>query len=106
MINHLYGGFAQYASRFLRYFPAGDQVRVAEAVRGWFPADELLVQQRPVFGFNANLHPRIADADLDLDIELDDRPGPTIRIEDLRLRHDPATDRLRLTRPPPAARSR
>jgi hypothetical protein len=97
VINHLYGGFAQYASRFLRYFPAGDQVRVAEAVRGWFPADELLVQQRPVFGFNANLHPRIADADLDLDIELDDRPGPTIRIEDLRLRHDPAAGRLLLT---------
>jgi hypothetical protein len=96
VINHLYGGFAQYASRFLRYFPAGDQVRIAEAVRGWFPADELLVQQRPVFGFNANLHPRIADADLDLDIELDDRPGPTIRIEDLRLRHDPGTDRLML----------
>ena len=96
VINHLYGGFAQYASRFLRYFPAGDQVRIAEAVRGWFPAEELLVQQRPVFGFNANLHPRIADADLDLDIELDDRPGPTIRIEDLRLRHDQATDRLRL----------
>ncbi|HET7016102.1 MAG TPA: lantibiotic dehydratase [Streptosporangiaceae bacterium] len=96
VVNHLYGGFAQYASRFLRYFPAGDQVRIAEAVRGWFPAAELLVQQRPVFGFNANLHPRIADADLDLDIELDDRPGPTIRIEDLRLRHDPATNRLML----------
>jgi hypothetical protein len=97
VINHLYGGFAQYASRFLRYFPAGDQVRIAEAVRGWFPPDELLVQQRPVFGFNANLHPRIADADLDLDIELDDRPGPTIRIEDLRLRHDLAANRLMLT---------
>lgn len=97
VVNHLYGGFAQYASRFLRYFPAGDQVGIAESVRSWFPAAELLVQQRPVFGFNANLHPRIADADLDLDIELDDRPGPTIRIEDLRLRHDPATNRLLLT---------
>lgn len=97
VVNHLYGGFAQYASRFLRYFPASDQVRIAESVRSWFPATELLVQQRPVFGFNANLHPRIADADLDLDIETDDRPGPTIRIEDLRLRHDPAANRLLLT---------
>ncbi|AUG81083.1 Putative Lantibiotic dehydratase domain-containing protein [Kitasatospora sp. MMS16-BH015] len=89
-LNHLYGGWGRFTSRFLDTLPpeAGPAIR-AELDRHLPGA----VQLRPVGGFNANLHPRLTTE------ELGTHPGQvTLGEHELELVHDLPTDQLRLRR--------
>ncbi|MER7755335.1 lantibiotic dehydratase [Kitasatospora sp. NPDC097643] len=96
-VNHVYGGWGRFTSRFLDALdgfaaavsrPAADAV--ARQIRDGLGAAARAVQIRPVGGFNANLHPRL----------LADEIGPdhrwtSLAEPDLDLVHDQATDQLR-----------
>ncbi|MGW4116809.1 hypothetical protein ACWEFJ_38550, partial [Actinosynnema sp. NPDC004786] len=88
VVNHVYAGFGRFTSRFLRRFPgAADAVaaRLRRTLGGRF------AQFRPVHGFNANLHPLLASREIGDDPRWADLP-----VDELRVRHDPRTDEVRV----------
>lgn len=89
-VNHVYGGWGRFTSRFLDALPARAAAEVGERVRRGLGANERAAQVRPVGGFNANLHPLLLAEEIGLD-----RGRTALSEADLDLVHDPATDRLR-----------
>ncbi|MFF5209774.1 lantibiotic dehydratase [Streptosporangium sp. NPDC000396] len=88
-VNHVYGGWGRFTSRFLPYLEpaAAEQVRaqIARAASG------RVAQIRPVGGFNANLHPLLAGEEI-----ADETPWGTLLPEDLELVHDTGSDQVRV----------
>lgn len=90
-VNHVYGGWGRFTSRYLEYLDPGAKALVSARIGDALPATERVAQIRPVSGFNANLHPRLV-AD-----EVSETPAwATLRPEQLQLVHDAADDQLRL----------
>ncbi|MER6469681.1 lantibiotic dehydratase [Streptomyces collinus] len=89
-VNHVYGGWGRFTSRFLDALPASAAAAVGERVRRGLGAGERAAQVRPVGGFNANLHPLLLAEEIG-----PDRGRTALAEADLDLVHDPATDRLR-----------
>ncbi|MFF7753610.1 lantibiotic dehydratase [Streptomyces sp. NPDC007971] len=90
-VNHVYGGWGRFTSRFLDSLPASARAAVVEHVRRGLGAGARAAQVRPVGGFNANLHPLLLAEEIG-----PDRGRTALAESDLDLVHDPATDRLRL----------
>jgi hypothetical protein len=90
VLNHFYNGLSAYATRFLTWTGEPVVEAVRQRVRAVFPPDDAVVEMRPVRGFNANLHPLLADAEIDFD---GCTPGgwPLDRIA---ARHDEETDEV------------
>ncbi|MER7492771.1 lantibiotic dehydratase [Streptomyces pharetrae] len=88
-VNHVYGGWGRFTSRFLDALPTGAAAEVGEYVRRGL-GDARAAQIRPVGGFNANLHPLLLAEDIG-----PDRVRTALAEADLDLVHDRAEDRLR-----------
>ncbi|MGW3151133.1 lantibiotic dehydratase [Streptomyces sp. NPDC001177] len=89
-LNHVYGGWGRFTSRFLDALPASAAAAVRERVRRGLGTRERAAQVRPVGGFNANLHPLLLPEEIG-----PDRGRVALTEADLDLVHDRATDRLR-----------
>ncbi|GGM20648.1 hypothetical protein GCM10011608_01560 [Micromonospora sonchi] len=89
-LNHVYGGWGRFTSRFLDLFGDGElAAAVTRQVRRMLPGRT--AQFRPVHGFNANLHPLLLEEEISDDPRLGGLdPGG------LDLVHDPVSDQLRL----------
>ncbi|MFE4480758.1 MULTISPECIES: lantibiotic dehydratase [Streptomycetaceae] len=90
-VNHVYGGWGRFTSRFLDGLPPRAAAEVARQLRSGLGAGARAAQVRPVGGFNANLHPRLLADEIG-----PDRRWTGLAEADLDLVHDPADDQLRL----------
>ncbi|MER5336078.1 lantibiotic dehydratase [Micromonospora sp. NPDC002717] len=92
-LNHIYGGWGRFTSRFLGLFgDTGMREAVAAQLRRVLPGR--VAQFRPVHGFNANLHPLL----LGEDVGDDPRLGG-LDLTAIELVHDLASDQVRLLDP-------
>lgn len=90
-VNHVYGGWGRFTSRFLAHLDPSAERQVSAQIAGAFGEGERVAQVRPVGGFNANLHPRLVADEVS-----DAAAWATLRPEQLQLFHDTAGDQLRL----------
>ncbi|MFD4656956.1 lantibiotic dehydratase [Kitasatospora sp. NPDC058444] len=90
-VNHVYGGWGRFTSRFLDGLAPQAADEVARQLRSGLGAGARAAQVRPVGGFNANLHPRLVADEIG-----PDRRWTGLAESDLDLVHDPADDQLRL----------
>lgn len=100
-VNAIYGGLGMFVSRFAESMGSRQVEILRRRIRSFFPNDHLVAEFRPVCGFNANLHPRLAP------FELDNGYGATadaIHESDLRIEHDAATDEVLVTHVPSGRR--
>ncbi|MGC0415564.1 lantibiotic dehydratase [Embleya sp. AB8] len=93
-VNHVYGGWGRFTSRFLDHLDPSAREQVSARIGELLGAAERVAQVRPVGGFNANLHPRLV-ADEVSEIGAPGALG-ALRPEELELVHDPVGDGLRL----------
>ncbi|MEZ0090970.1 lantibiotic dehydratase [Streptacidiphilus sp. EB129] len=91
LVNHVYGGWGRFTSRFLDQLEPRAREQVAAQLAATLGAAERVAQIRPVGGFNANLHPRIVADEVS-----DSGEWSTLRPEQLQLVHDTVGDQLRL----------
>ncbi|SCG19704.1 Lantibiotic dehydratase, C terminus [Micromonospora echinofusca] len=92
-LNHIYGGWGRFTSRFLDLF--GDTgMRDAVAAQLRRVLGGRVAQFRPVHGFNANLHPLLVGEDIG-----DDQRLGGLDLTSIELVHDPAGDQIRLLDP-------
>ncbi|GHF75900.1 hypothetical protein GCM10018790_62290 [Kitasatospora xanthocidica] len=89
-VNHVYGGWGRFTSRFLDATAPRAATDVARQIRRGLGEGARAAQVRPVGGFNANLHPLLLDEEIG-----PDRRWTGLAEDDLDLVHDPATDQLR-----------
>ncbi|MFJ9608376.1 lantibiotic dehydratase [Kitasatospora sp. NPDC101176] len=89
-INHVYGGWGRFTSRFLDEAGPRAAAAVAAQIRRGLGPGARAAQIRPVGGFNANLHPRLLADEIG-----PDRRWTGLAEADLDLVHDPASDQLR-----------
>jgi hypothetical protein len=66
VVNHVYNGLGAFISRFLPLLGDEATEEVRAHIRRSFPADYMVAELRPVAGFNANLHPLLAERELDV----------------------------------------
>ncbi|MEV6584057.1 lantibiotic dehydratase [Streptomyces sp. NPDC051582] len=90
-VNHVYGGWGRFTSRFLDDLPRGAAAQVAREIRRGLGDGARAAQIRPVGGFNANLHPLLVDEEIG-----PDRLRSTFAEADVELVHDTDRDQLRL----------
>ncbi|RKE17126.1 lantibiotic biosynthesis dehydratase-like protein [Streptomyces sp. TLI_171] len=90
-VNHIYGGWGRFTSRFLDAAPPGAAAEVARQLRAGLGPGARAAQIRPVGGFNANLHPLLLAEEIG-----PDRHRTALAEADLELVHDRRTDQLRL----------
>ncbi|MER7465320.1 lantibiotic dehydratase [Streptomyces sp. NPDC097981] len=90
-VNHVYGGWGRFTSRFLDDLPRGAAAEVAREIRRGLGDGARAAQIRPVGGFNANLHPLLVGEEIG-----PDRYRAALAEADVELVHDPASDQLRL----------
>ena len=90
-VNHVYGGWGRFTSRFLDSLAPGAGTAVAEQIRQGLGDGARAVQVRPVGGFNANLHPLLVPDEIG-----PDRRWTSIGEPELDLVHDPASDQVRV----------
>ncbi|WP_053694257.1 lantibiotic dehydratase [Streptomyces sp. WM6372] len=91
-VNHVYGGWGRFTSRFLDDLPRSAAAEVARAIRHGLGGDGARAAQiRPVGGFNANLHPLLVGEEIG-----PDRYRSALAEADVELVHDPDADQLRL----------
>ncbi|MGW1173600.1 lantibiotic dehydratase [Kitasatospora sp. NPDC002543] len=90
-VNHVYGGWGRFTSRFLDELPPRAAAEVARRIRDGLGTGARAAQVRPVGGFNANLHPRLLAEEIG-----PDRRWTGLSEADLDLVHDPVDDQLRL----------
>ncbi|MER7419339.1 lantibiotic dehydratase [Micromonospora peucetia] len=92
-LNHVYGGWGRFTSRFLDLFgDTGMRAAVATQLRRVLPGR--VAQFRPVHGFNANLHPLLLGEDIG-----DDQRLGGLDLSATELVHDLASDQIRLLDP-------
>ncbi|WFB05867.1 lantibiotic dehydratase family protein [Streptomyces sp. LX-29] len=89
-VNHVYGGWGRFTSRFLDALEPGAARAVARQVRRGLGPDARAAQIRPVGGFNANLHPLLVPDEIGAD-----RRWTSLREADVELYHDEAADQVR-----------
>ncbi|MFC1419003.1 lantibiotic dehydratase [Streptacidiphilus cavernicola] len=90
-VNHVYGGWGRFTSRFLGAMEPAARIEVAGQIRRGLAEGARAVQVRPVGGFNANLHPLLVPDEIG-----PDRRWTSIGEPEVELVHDRATDQLRL----------
>ena len=90
-VNHVYGGWGRFTSRFLGSLAPVAGAEVAAGIRRGLGAGARAVQVRPVGGFNANLHPLLVPDEIG-----PDRRWTSIGEPDVELVHDEASDQVRL----------
>jgi hypothetical protein len=90
-VNHVYGGWGRFTSRFLDALPPGATADVAHEIRRGLGDGARAAQIRPVGGFNANLHPLLVGEELGPDAH-----WSALCEADVELVHDPLSDQLRL----------
>ncbi|MCC3765528.1 lantibiotic dehydratase family protein [Glycomyces sp. TRM65418] len=95
ILNKIYNGWGNYVSRFLAYADGAVVDEVRRMVREYHGAG-VTAEIRPVQGFNANLHPLLAERDLDWD---NTGAADRLPLDRLVVRHDPAGDRVMLWDP-------
>ncbi|MFG2996834.1 lantibiotic dehydratase [Streptomyces sp. NPDC048340] len=89
-VNHVYGGWGRFTSRFLDALDPRATAEVSRQVRHGLGPGARAAQIRPVGGFNANLHPLLVPDEIG-----PDRRRASIGEGDLDLVHDEATDQVR-----------
>ncbi|MFJ8622148.1 lantibiotic dehydratase [Kitasatospora sp. NPDC093550] len=89
-VNHVYGGWGRFTSRFLDATTPRAATDVARQIRRGLGDGARAAQVRPVGGFNANLHPLLLADEIG-----PDRQWTGLTEADLDLVHDPASDQLR-----------
>lgn len=90
-VNHVYGGWGRFASRFLDSLDPRATAEVSRQIRRGLGRGARPAQIRPVGGFNANLHPLLVPDEIG-----PDRHRTPIAEADLELVHDEATDQVRI----------
>ncbi|MEO3973636.1 lantibiotic dehydratase [Streptomyces sp. CAU 1734] len=90
-VNHVYGGWGRFSSRFLAALPPGAVRGTRAAVLGALAPGARAAQIRPVSGFNANLHPLFAPDEIG-----PDRSYTSLAADDVELFHDPRHDEVRV----------
>ncbi|MFF4104247.1 lantibiotic dehydratase [Streptomyces sp. NPDC001903] len=90
-VNHVYGGWGRFTSRFLDDLPRGAAAEVAREIRRGLGDGARAAQIRPVGGFNANLHPLLVGEEIG-----PDRHRSALAEADVELVHEPESDQLRL----------
>ncbi|MER5889002.1 lantibiotic dehydratase [Streptomyces sp. NPDC001941] len=90
-VNHVYGGWGRFTSRFLDGLGDGAAAEVARQIHDGLGPGARAAQVRPVGGFNANLHPLLVGSEIG-----PDRHGTDLAEADTELFHDTATDQLRI----------
>ncbi|GGZ92049.1 hypothetical protein GCM10010371_59740 [Streptomyces subrutilus] len=89
-VNHVYGGWGRFTSRFLDALDPRARAEVSRQVRRGLGPGARAAQIRPVGGFNANLHPLLVPDEIG-----HDRRHAPIGEADLDLVHDEAADQVR-----------
>lgn len=92
VLNRCYTGWSRFTSRFLDALGPDARRAVTAQLARVFDDPARVVQYRPVQGFNANLHPLVAAREVGEDPRWAD-----LAVDQLDVRHDPATDQVRLT---------
>ncbi|MER8184496.1 lantibiotic dehydratase [Kitasatospora sp. NPDC094015] len=90
-VNHVYGGWGRFTSRFLDALDPAAAGAVREQIRLGLGEGARPAQIRPVGGFNANLHPLLVPDEIG-----PDRRWASIGEAEVELVHDLASDQLRL----------
>ncbi|WP_411105115.1 lantibiotic dehydratase [Streptomyces sp. cmx-4-9] len=89
-VNHVYGGWGRFTSRFLDSLDPRAAAAVSRQVRSGLAPGARAAQIRPVGGFNANLHPLLVPDEIG-----PDHSRTSLSESDLDLVHDEATDQVR-----------
>ncbi|WP_432152353.1 lantibiotic dehydratase [Streptomyces sp. bgisy029] len=90
-VNHVYGGWGRFSSRFLDALGPEAVRETAAAVSGTLGPGARVAQVRPVSGFNANLHPRFVPEEIG-----PDRSSTSLAMDDVELVHDLDGDEVRV----------
>jgi hypothetical protein len=90
-VNHVYGGWGRFTSRFLATMAPAAAAEVARQIRRGLGEGARAAQVRPVGGFNANLHPLLVPDEIG-----PDRRWTSIGESELDLVHDEASDQVRI----------
>ncbi|WP_308108857.1 lantibiotic dehydratase [Streptomyces antimicrobicus] len=90
-VNHIYGGWGRFTSRFLDAMDPAATHAVSDQIRTGLGPGARAAAVRPVGGFNANLHPLLVPDEIG-----PDRRWTTLAESDVDLVHDLASDQLRL----------
>ncbi|MFJ7587615.1 hypothetical protein ACIQZO_09545 [Streptomyces sp. NPDC097617] len=90
-VNHVYGGWGRFVSRFLDSLDPLATAEVSRQIRRGLGPGARAAQIRPVGGFNANLHPLLVPDEIG-----PDRDRAPLAEADLELVHDEATDQVRV----------
>ncbi|MFE2043118.1 lantibiotic dehydratase [Streptomyces sp. NPDC059477] len=90
-VNHVYGGWGRFTSRFLDSMDPGATDEVTRQIRRGLGDRARAAQVRPVGGFNANLHPLLVPDEIG-----PDRRWASIGEPEVDLVHDEESDQVRL----------
>ncbi|MEW2069425.1 hypothetical protein AB0917_20725, partial [Streptomyces sp. NPDC007346] len=90
-VNHMYGGWGRFGSRFLDSVAPEAARETAAAVFGALGPGARVAQVRPVSGFNANLHPLFVPEEIGAD-----RSYAALGMDDVELVHDVDGDEVRV----------
>ncbi|MEU3264157.1 lantibiotic dehydratase [Streptomyces bacillaris] len=90
-VNHVYGGWGRFISRFLDSLDPRAVRETAAAVSDALGPGARAAQVRPVSGFNANLHPLFVRDEIGAD-----RSYASLGMDDVELVHDPIGDEVRV----------
>lgn len=97
VVNHFYPGTGRFFSRFLPLFDADAAGAVRSAVDDSFDDDAIPLEIPGVFGFNANLHPPLADHVLDFaELAAANEVQARVAMDDLRAEYDEETETVQL----------
>ncbi|MER5811969.1 lantibiotic dehydratase [Streptomyces sp. NPDC002033] len=89
-LNHVYGGWGRFGSRFLDALDPRAAAETTRQIRRGLGPGARAAQIRPVGGFNANLHPLLVPDEIG-----PDRARTSLAEGDLELVHDEPTDQVR-----------
>lgn len=90
-VNHMYGGWGRFSSRFLDSLDPGAAQETTAAVLDALGPGTQAAQVRPVSGFNANLHPLFVPDEIGAD-----RTYASLGADDVELVHDLSGDEVRV----------
>ena len=101
VLNRVYGGMTSMYSRFCHLFPEHSGPSLADRLRSTLndlqPEGSIYAEIQGSHDNNLNQHPVLTDFELLCPGEVATKPGEAqVRLEDLEIRHNPATDTLEL----------